>query len=232
MNSTSRGGLYHALNNLLIFTVFVCQGCAAFAIAPLATTVMVGATAGQAFLAYKTFQTSTGGSLQIKFKDVKIPKSDQEAFKAINRLAVLPGNSTNVKIAEKLTRKESLRIITPNQVLNIIREDNRSIDQLTEEETIERLQDWAAKLKADAIIVFEEKVGAGGFNMNFWSFKRGEMKNEIVLKIFCAKTNHFILDQPGEVVFEVGTNNPPQGEIQELVAVSVVDKLMEYLRQS
>ncbi|MBU4372706.1 MAG: SH3 domain-containing protein [Proteobacteria bacterium] len=235
MNSMNESRLSYAVL-LVILCAFALQGCMAFAVAPLATSVMVAAGAGQGFLVYKTFQTTTGGSLKVKFKDVTVSESDREVFKKIKRLAVLPGSGANIRITEKLIQKNTCEVVTPAQVTKLLLADkalpfDALSNQLTETERIERLKHWAAKLNADAVLVYEQTGGAaGGSDINLWSFKRAEMKDKIVVKIFSSKTGRFILDQPGEVVWELGSKSPSQEEIQELVATSVADKLMDYLK--
>lgn len=221
---------------LVILCAFALQGCMLFAVAPLATSVMVGAAAGTVFFSYKTFQLSTGGSLEVRFKEMEVSASDRETLREIKRLAVLPGSSVNIKITEELMRKTIYEVMTPAQVTKILQADqtvpfDTLSAQLTEADKVERLKDLAAKIHTDAILVYdEEPYSAGGADFKFWSFKRGEIKTGITVKIFSSKSGRFVLKQPGEIVTKLGSSTPSQEEIQKLTATSVVDKLVDYLK--
>lgn len=220
----------------LLSMVVLLQGCVAFAAAPLLTAALIGTYAVGGFMVYKSVQLTTGGSAEVRFKEAQVSPENRDTMAGIIRLAVLPGTTRNVRITEELMRRTtSYEIVTPAQVLRTIQADDKMAllgsaeSQLTEDEIVKHLSDLSEKLRVDAVLIYREASGAG-VDASIWSFKRGEITTNFAVSIFSPKTGRFIWDQPGQVAMQLGTTQPPQEEIDKLVAGSVVDRLLEALK--
>lgn len=209
------------------------QGCfAPAAIVPL----MVVAGGLQGFAIYKTVQLSTGGSVGIRLKEVRVTPGDSEVLRSIKRIAVLPGPSLSVRLAEELMRRAGhLEVMTPAKVLArgsgdlMLASAATRASQLTETERLEELSKVVARLDVDAALIYE--AAGMGSDVRIWSFGRPEMTTDFTLGVFSARERRLVWKQPGQLARKIGARmSHNQDEEDRAVAAAIVDKLLEVMK--
>ncbi len=207
------------LLSLLIPMTLILQGCVA------ALPVALLATSG--FQTYKAIQTSTGGSVEVRFQDSAAKGDEQRPVVSIKRLAVWPGGSVNVKLAELLQKNGSYEVTTPNTVKTALEKTNNqsiTFDQLTENEKTQLFMQTGKTLGVDGILVYEERGGSS--DIKYWSFGRAEATTDFTLRIVSPEIGKVIWVQDGQIVSKVGSKVPPSGEVEQIVASACVEKIL------
>ncbi len=207
--------------------MIVLKGCVA------AAPIIWGASwVTTGFSAFKLVQLTTGGSVGVNFseEEKQISEVDKEALSSIKHLAIFPGHTIKVRLAEKLQDTQSLQIITPYQVEQA---DMKAVQishstYMMESEKLDEYARIGKLVNADAVLDYVEEMG--GYNSNFWSFNRSEISTLFTIKIISVTQQRIIWSQQGEIVAKLGSKHPPQGEIENIVAGALVEKLDSVLK--
>jgi hypothetical protein len=193
-----------------------------------AAPVLTGAAAvSTGFVAYKTIQTSTGGSIGINFKDAELSIEDQKALASLKRLAIYPGDPINVELAEILSKSDRCDIVAPYSVKKALPETVKFGDfkQMIKREQIQHALKVCQAVKADGLLIYS--VTGRGTDMKIWSLKRAEATVNFKLEVFSQEHRNTIWNQEGEIVCKIGGGKvPPQDEVNKIVASAVAEKFL------
>ena len=207
------------LGLVLLCLLIIIQGC------------IVPMLALTGFTAYKLVQVSTGGEVEVRFKDSELSFEQQEALSSFKRLAVYPGSQVSVKLAEALEKSGNYKIITPYSVQKALPDSAKfaNTEQMTEKERNRHCSKLCRALKADAIFVYSE--GDTVYESKIWSIDRSEFTAKFEVNLFSSKYKRIIWTQKGQAVLKQGGKFPPQDEMEQIVASAIAEKFLSAARK-
>lgn len=214
-----------ALLLIAICFIVTVQGC--IAALPLAYPIYAAASyAMGSFVAYKYIQTTTGGEVEIRFKDSKSSVENQEALSSLERLAIYPGSRKDVKLAEALAKNGQYDIITPYSVQKALPDTATVADikQMTAQEKRSYALNLCNALNADGIFIYSE--GGHSYDGSYWSLKRSESIVKFQASVFSVEYDGIIWTQEGEIALKTGSSMPPRDEVDQIAVSAIAEKFL------
>ena len=211
---------------LIIFFVFVIQGCAAPLVMPAYTALSAASIGVSGFGVYKATQLTTGGEAEVRFAKKDLSSQDKDALASIKSIIVYPGGQEKVRLAELLSESD-YKIITPHAVTKTLSKKEIPVDfsQLTKKEKISYACQLCKIFKADGMFVFS--CGGTETDTKMWSFGRPEVSTKFQLQLFSHKYKKVIWDQKGKLVVKGGSKFPSYKETEGLLISALAKKFFE-----
>lgn len=194
------------------------SGCAA-ALIPMT----VGMAAVSGFQGYKTFQTTTGGTVEVAFDT---GGSATPLTPEVRRIAVWQNGVREIRLTERLHSTGRFDVLSPNATAEALSRTGRQpvAGLMTAQEQAAFYGSICKATKAD-LVLFAADQGIN-FNKNMWSLERANNTRVVDLLAFSCKTNSITWTDRMNVKVEVAGSAPPEGEIARIAGDAWADRLL------
>lgn len=188
--------------------------------------------AAMAYNGLKIHQTTSGGEVRIEFLDSSLSEESKRSLTKLKRLAIMANpiqGQTLSTLANEIKKAGLYDVVTPYEVDQVLSRSNERLSPaMTNEERGRFYAKVAERTKSEAIFVME--IEGAKFEGNaLFSLKAPESSMTYTLEIYSPSLKRDIWKQQMKAVV---TGNPANQEksnreIEELIAKSIKDKLLE-----
>ncbi len=190
--------------------------------------IAYGSMAVEGFMAYKTVQTASGGSVEIKFPGKDGKTAPAEPIAPVARIAVWPGSEAEVRFTERLQSSGKFTSVVSPAAVSAILTDTKTpadLSQLTDTEQSGAFDTVCRHTHAD--FVFAAHAHPASTDANVFSFSRPNATFKVDLFGYSCAQHQIAWRDLLLLIINAGTSSASSSEMLQAGGDAWADRVFE-----